>query len=117
MRNISFSLTQRQILDGSKTVTRRLGWKNVRVGERLQGIVKGQGLKKGEKVQKLRVVQVVSTRMEPLKRMTDEPEYGRAEVVKEGFPYMSPAEFVKMFCEHNKCTPRNKITRIELWYL
>lgn len=26
MRNLSFALTTRQFIDGSKTVTRRLGW-------------------------------------------------------------------------------------------
>ena len=32
MRNISFALTKQQFLDRTKTVTRRLGWKNLEVG-------------------------------------------------------------------------------------
>lgn len=32
MRNMSFSLTTAQIMEGTKTVTRRLGWLHLAVG-------------------------------------------------------------------------------------
>jgi len=38
-------------------------------------------------------------------------------VVKEGFPKLTPAEFVAMFCEHNGCAPDAEITVLEFEYL
>ena len=35
MRNISFSLTTRQFRDGSKDVTRRVNWQNLKPGDHL----------------------------------------------------------------------------------
>jgi hypothetical protein len=110
MKNISFSLTTPQVLDRSKTVTRRLGWNGVKVGEFLQAIEKGQGLKKGQKVRKLHVVRVLSARREPLKNMQC------ADLAREGFPGHSLRDFIAMFCEHNACTPRTIVTRIEFDY-
>jgi hypothetical protein len=110
MRHISFALTTPQIRARSKTVTRRLGWRNLQPGTLLQGCVKCQGLKKGERVEKLCVIRVVAARIEPLNAITQE------DVVREGFPGMSPAEFVQMFCKHNGCTPGTAITRIEFTY-
>lgn len=42
MRNISFSMTTPQFLDGSKDVTRRMGWLFLIKGEELCGIEKGR---------------------------------------------------------------------------
>lgn len=116
MRNISFMLTKAQILDRSKTVTRRLGWLNLYPGDRLQGVEKSMGLKKGEAIKKLAVIEVVSRCREPLEAM-DCLGYGTIEVGKEGFPKLSGKQFVKMFCEHMKCTPKTVITRIEFKYV
>jgi hypothetical protein len=66
MRNISFSLTTAQIRDRSKTVTRRMGWRNLKVGERLQGCEKCMGRRNGEPLVKLAVIEVVSVRREKL---------------------------------------------------
>ena len=117
MRNISFSLTQRQILDGSKTVTRRLGWKNLKPGTRLQACVKCMGLKPGEKIKKLRVIEIVSMRREPLRLMCDDSGYGFDEPAAEGFPEFGPKAFVGMFCAEMGCTPDTEITRIEFKYI
>lgn len=122
MRNISFTLTTEAIKSRSKTVTRRLGWKNVRVGELLQGVERCQGLKKGEKVSRLAVIKVVSVRNEPLKRMNDDIDYGLVECAKEGFGEHStlrfPSAFVTFFCSgHKRCTPDTEVTRIEFEYL
>src|SRR5690242_378415 len=113
MRNMSFMLTTQQARDKSKTVTRRLGWANLKVGERVQQVEKGQGLKKGEKIKRIHVIECVTNRSEPLHRMIAVPEYGYSECRKEGFPEMRPAEFVEMFCHHNGCKPWSTVNRIE----
>lgn len=117
-RNISFALTTQQFLDGSKTVTRRLGWDKLRVGDILCAVEKGQGLKPGEKVKRLGMIRIADVRREPLCRITDDLNYGLSETAKEGFPdgspYHSPREFVKFFCaSHRPCEPGWNVTRIE----
>lgn len=122
---MSFQMTTRQYVDKSKTVTRRLGWDDIKVGEIQNGVEKSQGLKKGEKVKRLGQHRVVSSRWEPLRDITPE------DVIKEGFPEMTPDEFVRMFCEHNRnrewkgpggkrrkgCTPDSPVNRIEFKHL
>lgn len=81
---MSFFLTQVQFRNRSKTVTRRLGWHHVKVGDLIQGCVKCQGLKPGEQIEKLGVIEVVDVRIEPLNAITPE------DVIKEGFPGMTP---------------------------
>jgi hypothetical protein len=119
MRNISFMLTTEQIRDRSKTVTRRLGWANLKPGTLLHGVVKSQGLRKGETVEKLAVIRVISVSREQLGRMLDDSDlYGQSECIREGFPHLTPAEFVEMFCRsHRGCTPDTVITRIEFQYV
>lgn len=111
MRNMSFILTTDQIRDQSKTVTRRLGWKFLKPGDLVQAIVKGQGLKKGEKVEKLAVIRVVDVRREPLMKIT------AADCRKEGFPDLVPLEFLAVFCMANKCQADAEVTRIEFEYV
>lgn len=108
MRRISFSMTERQFMDGSKTVTRRMKWLKLKAGEHLTGIRKGMGLKKGEHQHVLGDLSVVSVRREQLDAITQE------DVVREGFPDMTPAEFVTFFCKgHSGCSPFSTVTRIE----
>lgn len=101
MRNMSFSLTTSQILDRSKTVTRRTGWKFLKPGDRIRAVKKAMGLKKGEKVQQLAVLEVIDVRRERIDCMSTDPAYGGEECVAEGFPQWlnTPECFVKMFCE------------------
>jgi hypothetical protein len=107
-RAISFMLTVPQFLDGSKDVTRRVGWQLLKPGDELVACKKCMGLKKGEKRQILGRIKVLSVRREPLAAIT--PDDCR----REGFPEMSPAEFVEMFCRsHKGCEPETMITRIE----
>lgn len=115
--NISFSKTTAQFRARTKTVTRRTGWHKLKTGQILVACEKCQGLKKGERVVKLGRIRVISHRWEPLRRMVDEPEYGRQEVVREGFPDMSPAEFVEFFCKFNRCEPEEMVNRIEFAYM
>lgn len=121
MRQMSFALTTEQIRNRTKLVTRRMGWKNLQLGEQVQAIKQGQGLKKGETVEKLCVIEVKHVRREPLRRMLDEPEYGAREVEREGFAghpeWGTPAGFVAGFCQHNGCRPETVITRIVFDYV
>lgn len=113
MRNISFSLTEKQFLDGSKDVTRRLGWKFLKPGDRLMACRKCMGLKPGEKIVRLGEIEVVSVRYESLKCMTANAAYGLDEAAREGFPQMTGGQFVEMFCRHMAARPETVITRIE----
>jgi len=117
MRHMSFSLTTAQYEDRTKDVTRRLGWNDMLPGDVFMGVVKGMGLKKGEKVQRLHAAKCVSIRPEKLRAMIDLKVYGRREVIREGFPHLTPAEFVAMFCNHNHCTPDALVNRIEFKHL
>lgn len=114
MKNISFSMTTEQFRNRTKTVTRRLGWTDIKPGDRLQGIEKGQGLKKGEKVAPLGVILVKRADREPLDAILED---GEVECAAEGFPDLTPAQFVRMFCVANQCKPDQEITRIEFEYI
>lgn len=122
MRNISFALTTSQIMEGTKDVTRRLGWLFAKEGDLLRPVKKCMGLRPGEKLDVLRdPIRVISVRREPLRSMTDDLDYGFAECVREGFgehpDYRWPSSFVGMFCAtHKGCTPETVITRIEFSY-
>lgn len=116
-RNQSFAMTKDPYRKRTKTVTRRLGWKFAKVGDVVNGCEKCQGLKKGQKVVVMGQHRFVDLRWERLDRMITEPEYGAAEVIKEGFPEMSPGQFVEMFCKTNKCEPDILVHRMEFEYL
>jgi len=110
-RNMSFAMTTEQIKDRSKTVTRRFGWWFLRVGEVVCAVEKAMGLKKGEQVERLALVRIISTRPEPLNAITQE------DCVKEGFPGLTPAEFVTMLRSHYSREPDATINRIEFEYV
>lgn len=107
MRHMSFSLTERQLLDGTKTVTRRLGWKALKVGDELRAVRKCMGLRKGERQQALGRIRVKSVRTERLDEITLD------EVDREGFPDMTVTGFVEMFCRAMHCRHYDLVTRIE----
>jgi hypothetical protein len=117
-RNISFALTTPQFIDGSKDVTRRNGWLFARVDDVLCAVEKSQGLGKGGKIKKLRMIVLLDVRREQLRRLTDDLDYGFAETTREGFPeghpLHDPSAFVDFFCaSHKKVTPESIITRLE----
>ena len=132
MRNISAALTKCQMRDSAaavaygkppiKDVTRRLGWLNARAGERLQVCEKCQGLKPGQSLVKICVIEVVAVRREPLNALTYDVNYGRRETKREGFALHpevmgDPQRFVAFFCRtHKDCTPVTEVTRIEFRY-
>lgn len=108
MRNMSFALTEPQLMDGSKTVTRRLGWLHLKQGDVVQPVSKCMGLKTGEHPRKLGgPIVIVSAERIHLCSIT--PEDCR----REGFPDMSPTEFIDMFCRHMGCKMDAEVTRIE----
>jgi len=117
VRQMSFSLTTEQILARTKTVTRRLGWADLKPSTLLQAVEKSQGLKKGERVRKLCVIRVVSVRREPLSAISCSAmlyrKNGTIEASREGFPGITGAEFVERFCRGMRCEPYREVTRIE----
>lgn len=118
MRNISFALTTPQFIDGTKDVTRRVGWIFLKSGERLMAVEKSQGLGKGGKVKRLGEIEVVSVRREPLHVMLTDLDYGFDEVRREGFKdhprYKWPSEFVIWFRQTHKMKGGDDmVTRIE----
>lgn len=114
---MAFSLTTQQVRDGTKTVTRRLGSADFRPGERRMAIEKGQGLKKGQHVTRIRVIECVSNRREPLFKLLADPDYGKSEAQREGFPDMDGLQFVEFFCRANGVSRRCAPNRIEFKYI
>lgn len=110
-RNISFFHTQKPFKDKTKDVTRRQGWLDLIAGDVLCGVVKGRGIPKGGHVEKMGKIEILNVRREPLNAITPE------DVIREGFPDMTPAEFVTMFCRNMKCDADEVITRIEYKYV
>jgi hypothetical protein len=104
---MSFALTERQFLDGTKTVTRRLGWRFLKAGDELLAVRKCMGLKKGEKQVVLGKIRVVGAWAERLDTIEQD------ECMREGFPEMNPVSFVSMFCQHMRCIPSADVMRIE----
>lgn len=102
-----FDDTKAQFLDGSKDVTRRIGWRWLTAGTELRAVEKAMGLRKGEKQVALGTIRVRRVTAEPLDAITKD------ECRREGFPEMSPAEFVAMFCKANQCAPDVMVRRIE----
>ena len=117
MRLMSFALTTPQFRARTKSVTRRLGWRGAKPGDRVMGIEKGQGLKRGERVVRLGEIVLREVWREPLRDLLELPWLGEREVALEGFPGMTPEEFVAMFCKANDCTPDTEVTRIAFRYV
>lgn len=110
--NMSFQITQTQIIDGSKDVTRRVGeyWARLNTGITVQAVDRCQGLKKGEHPRHLAYIEIDSNTEERLGDITTD------EVCREGFPNITPAQFVAMFCEVHRrrgVTPDTIVNRIQ----
>lgn len=110
-RNMSFAMTTAQFSSRTKTVTRRFGWWFLKPGDQVQGVEKAMGLKPGEKVKRLGLIEVVSARSEPLSAITAD------DVAREGFPDWTPEQFIKMLTDHYKVDPDSTVNRIEFRYL
>ena len=101
MRNISFALTWDRLLGGSKTVTRRLGWARLKPGTLLMAYRTSQGEAR-DRVERFGSIRVVSVRRERLDAID------AADVAREGFPELSPAEFVAFFLPGDEVRPRHR---------
>ncbi len=110
-RNISFALTTEQFLNRTKTVTRRLGWKNLKAGDIRMGCEKCMGLRPGEKLNRLGLIRAVKVWREPLCDITMD------DVEREGFPGKDCKWFIEMFCREMGGRPYQRVTRIEFEYL
>src|SRR4029077_3401328 len=110
---MSFSLTEKQFRARTKTVTRRLGWRFLKPGDRLMGVRQAMGLKKGEKVKRLHAIEVVAVGRQRVSEIFADTE----DVIYEGFPKMTALEFVEFFCRTHHCKLSTWVTRIEFRHL
>ena len=107
MRNMSFFHTSRQLQEGLKTVTRRTGWAFLKPGDQFCAVVKARGVAR-DQIERLGICTVVDVRRERLNQIDAD------DVGLEGYPEMSPGEFIAMFCRINSgCGPQTIVTRIE----
>jgi hypothetical protein len=118
---MSFSMTTEAVRRHEKTVTRRLGWWDLKPGTVLQAVEKAQGLRKGEHVKPICLIRVVSRRAERLGLLElKTTAEAVAETAREGFPGMTGPEFVAMFCKANRSAGVTRawfVNRIEFEYL
>lgn len=124
-RLMSVAFTEPAVLARIKTVTRRAGWwedKNgrriVHPGDTLTLCRKVMGRKKGEPLVRLTEVEIVNVRREGLYELIRSGDYGRQEMILEGFRGMDPADFIrKYFTEAQKIHIMDDVTRIEWRYV
>lgn len=111
-RLMSVALTEAAVVNRTKTVTRRLGWRHLEVGERLTLCRKVMGRRPGEPLVRLAEVYVWGLRRERLEDMPLD------DLAREGFPqWTTVRQFVEFFCIHMRCPPETEVTRIEWRYL
>lgn len=118
---MSVALTEAAVRDRSKTVTRRLGWRFLKPGDRLTLCRKVQGRKPGEPLDRIAEVEVVDVRRERLIDMTND------DVPREGVPRSEFVYFVNgqtpaiswagWYADRMGISPYDEVTRIEWRYL
>lgn len=126
-RLMAVSLTEASVMDRTKTVTRRLGWRHLRPGDRLTLCRKVMGRRRAdgtvEPLVRLAEVEVVDVRRDKLWAITDD-EIAREAVldqpwvevyVDSGQP--TPQAWVWWYCEQFGVQPDAEVTRIEWRYL
>ena len=117
-RLMSFSHTSPMVLDRSKTVTRRVGWRFLKPGDLVRAVEKARGRTKGEPIRELALLRIVDVRVESLSRLLTDALYAEDELPREGFPCWSTAEFVEAFCRtHGLRSADSDVTRIQFEYL
>ena len=107
---MSFFETQLEIKDQSKVMTRRMGWRFLKTGDRLEAVRRYRGIRKKDR-KKLATIEVLNIWREPLNKIR------QANVIHEGFPEWTPREFIKFFCKLNKCRPADRVTVIRFRYV
>lgn len=125
-RLMSVAFTEDAVRERRKTVTRRKGWLMLKPGDRLTLCRKVMGRTKGEPLVRVAEVEIVSVRREVLAHLLPgaaKPSrfggtYPDDEMVREGFPGLDPADFVRRyFVEAQGIRPTDDVTRIEWRYL
>jgi hypothetical protein len=111
VRLISCALTIRQIYARLKTETRRVGWKSVKTGQRLQFVDRCMGFKKGEHPEPVASIVVTDVIREPLNRIT------RDGCCREGFSELQPSDFISMFTKNMRCDPCQTVTVIRFKFI
>lgn len=113
---MSVTLTEQGVVDRRKTVSRRLGWVFLNVGDRLTLCRKVMGRRRAdgriEPLIRLAEVEVIDVRREPLNAIT--PADVRAECVP---GVDTPNQFVAFFRLHMRCNSDDEITRIQWRYV
>jgi hypothetical protein len=118
-RLMSVAFTEQAVRDRRKTVTRRKGWLFAKPGDRVTLCRKVMGRKKGEPLERICDVEIVSVYRERLNALlrTDICN-NEDEVAREGFPDMTPEEFIqRFFVDAQGMSPEDVVTRIEWRYL
>ena len=105
MKRMSFALTVQQVLDRSKTVTRREGWAELKVGDELLAVDRMVGGRV------LATIRVVDVRVERWRDITP------ADVRREGFPAMTVSEFLDMACRALGVDRDAEVRRVAFIYL
>lgn len=117
-RLMSVAFTEQAVRDRTKTVTRRKGWLFAKPGDRITLCRKVMGRKKGEPLERIVDVEIVSVTREALSDLIVLSHRRKDEVAREGFPHMSPQEFVRrFFIDAQGMDPHDEVTRIEWRYL
>lgn len=115
---MSVSMTYDPVFARTKDVTRRKGWAWAKPGDQVTLVRKAMGRKPDEPIVRIAQVEFVAVRCERLDLMLLDPDYGRREVGREGFPDMSPEEFIwQFFVEAQSMKPSDEVTRVEWRYL
>lgn len=112
---MSVALTEDAVRARRKTVTRRLGWKFLKPGDRLTLVRKAMGRRRAdgtvEPLVRIAEVEVVSVRRERLTAVTAD------DVDREGFPGWTPVDFRVFFAQAMHVPSNAEVTRIEWKYL
>lgn len=108
---MSVSLTEAAVVARRKTVTRRLGWRFAKPGDRITLCRKVMGRKPGEPLVRIAEVELVEVRRERLDSID------RRDLVREGFVGWSPDLFVEYFCRKMRVAPDTIVTRIRWRYV
>jgi hypothetical protein len=124
-RLMSVTLTEQAVRDRRKTVTRRVGWRFLKPGDRLTLCRKVMGRKPGEPLGRLAEVEVVSVRHERLWDIDDdeiarecvEPVPGRFGEWHTDTGQPTPWAWIEWFCDEMNVAPDDFVTRIEWRYL
>lgn len=110
-RLMAVSHTAHLVRRREKTVTRRTGWQMLTPGAQVTLCPRVRGRRPGEELERIVTVDVVSVTRQRL------GEIDAADVAAEGFPEMTPAEFIEFFCAtHKGVTADTDVTRIEWRY-